>query len=115
METAFLNREGETARRTNRWGLLRGSDHPKPNTDKGLEGDSLLEIEGDVVSEERGGGLDAFVVGYSGVDPNAAAGPMVSLGGQVNPVEQVGVGVLHPEDWKIAIDAILEEFTPDLE
>lgn len=114
MEVVFPNREGKKARGTNRCGLIRGSGDSTANTDKGLEGDSLYGIESAVVSEERSGGLDAFVVGYSGDDPNAAAGPMISLGGQVNPVEQVGIDVLHPEDWKIAFDAILDDSTPDL-
>lgn len=114
-EAAYPNREGEKARRTNRCGLTRGSGHRTTNPDEGLECDSLFGVEGTAVSEERSGVLGAFVVGYSGDDPNAAVGTMASLGGQVNPFEQVRLDVLHPEDWEIAIDAILEDFTPDPE
>ena len=57
---------------------------------------------------------DGFPFGSSGDDPNEVAGSTAPVVGVDDAFDQVREDILRPEDWQVAIDALLEDVSTEL-
>ena len=57
---------------------------------------------------------DGFPFGSSDDDPNGVAGSTAPLVGVDNALDHVRADPLRPEDWQVAIDALLEDVSTAL-
>lgn len=73
-----------------------------------------LDVGSTMAGGEKRGTLDTSALSSSSHELDAMTGLAACLGGQDNSVDQAQDGGLHPEDWQIAIDALLQDDTADL-
>ena len=76
--------------------------------------DSILEMERPVIGDAREGVLNDFALGNRHGNPDRSARRSVPQEGLHNPYGRVGVDKVHPEDWDIVLDTLLDDISTDL-
>jgi len=103
----------EAGTKTNSFGLEQRSDHSTMKAGS-LGCDSILEMERRLIDDKREGVLNDFVLGSRHGNPDRSARRSVPQEGLHNPYGRVGVDKVHPEDWDIVLDTLLDDISTDL-